>query len=144
MTDKEFKAEQARLQKIIHKWVQPLGLLYWQRIKIAYERERGPEDDYTACEVAACASCAWYYKEAALTFFCSETITLDEDAAESVVVHELCHVLVNEMREWSPAAGMSEDEVRKAVRHEEHVVTNLAQAFIWVWKDGAQKLRRNK
>jgi len=45
--------------------------------------------------------------------------TMDGDEIERAVVHELCHILVNEMRE---------DEIH----HEERVVTGLQKAFMWV------------
>jgi predicted SprT family Zn-dependent metalloprotease len=44
---------------------------------------------------------------------------MDADSIEKIVVHELMHVFLNEMRE-------------KGIDHEERVATMLSQAFLWV------------
>lgn len=64
---------------------------------------------------------------------------MDDATLEECVVHELCHVLVSEMRVpyWAdaPAAIM-----QAQFDHEERVVTMLTKAFGWTFQAGAGEL----
>lgn len=71
----------------------------------------------------------WPYRKATINFWFNATTDLDDEDLEEVVVHELCHILVNQMRE-------------KGIVHEEAVVTALSKAFIWTWGAGAKTLAR--
>jgi hypothetical protein len=60
---------------------------------------------------------------------------------ERIFVHECCHAIVNEMREWSVG-----HEGNGVMGHEERVVSHLANAFLWTymqgWNDGKADLRK--
>ena len=62
----------------------------------------------------------WKYQEASIYFNMQKMRERSAEQIEYTIVHELCHLLVNEMQNY------------KRVDHEERVVTDLAKAFIWV------------
>jgi hypothetical protein len=66
----------------------------------------------------------------------------DKRIAE-VVIHELVHCLVHEMREWSPER-QSGDALDKCMAHEERVVTELTDAIIWSYEDGAKDQKKGR
>lgn len=126
MTDKEFNKQKARAAKIFKHWSWMLGLNTWQKVTLEYWREplspRAGESPYhpLAMPDADCLA-RWEYKTAHMRIDLTNAEHMKDDELETVIVHELCHCLVNEMR----ATG-------DKYAHEEHVVTSLAQAFRWV------------
>lgn len=94
-------------------WARVLGLGDWDiDFKLA---KRDREDELTAGE----ANVQWQYQQATITFYSKVLKGLDADAIEKIVVHELMHVFLNEMRE-------------EGIDHEERVATMLSKAFLWV------------
>lgn len=65
------------------------------------------------------ANVTWQYQTATITFYPKSMKDMAEDDIEKLVVHELMHVFLNEMRE-------------EGIDHEERVATMLAKAFLWV------------
>lgn len=61
----------------------------------------------------------WKYLTAYVTIYPKAITHLDHKGIEKVVLHELMHILINEMRE-------------KDIHHEERVATQLQKAFSWV------------
>lgn len=146
MNDKEYNQQVARLQKLADKWLLPLGLLWW-KVTFSYVRDsdlptRGDSNKFSCI---ANTSVAWEYCDANLTFSIKEVLDKKDDELEEIFVHECCHILINEMRQWAddeiPVAKCDE-----AMKHEERVVTNLAKAFLWTREAGEGKLseRRKK
>lgn len=72
--------------------------------------------------VVARSICDWRYATCTLQINEPELLEMNKRDAEFVIVHELCHALVNEMRE-------------EGIDHEERVVTGLAKAFLWTETD---------
>ena len=72
------------------------------------------------------------YQYAKFNFWLPSIAHLDDATLERYVIHEFCHCLVNEMGEEHDQAN-----------HEERVVTQLANAFVWTW-EAAMKERRVK
>jgi predicted SprT family Zn-dependent metalloprotease len=64
----------------------------------------------------------WEYLEAYLEVNTPAIAELSDIELEVAIVHELCHILVNEMREGG-------------IKHEERVCSRLSQAFLWT-KEG--------
>lgn len=109
------------IRKYIDAWMRPLGLLWWE-VKVNYYDD--PEtvldkfgnDDAV---VLARTTTYWEYGTATIDFNLIGIQQLDnEGEVEMMVVHELCHILVSEMREGE-------------IHHEERVVTGLTKAFMW-------------
>ncbi len=86
----------------------------------------------------------WHYQEASIHFNVQIMQNKTDEEIDYIVRHEICHLLVNEMREWEhydPKTG-------GAMRHEEHVVTGLAKILNWVWMagqdEGKKSVRKKK
>jgi hypothetical protein len=71
----------------------------------------------------------WKYATASLHINLDSFSRMGDKDIESVIIHELCHALVNEMREGE-------------MHHEERVVTGLAKAFIWTERITKSKLKK--
>jgi len=105
------------------KWLTPLGLLWWS-VKVSYYDDPNEVlqifgDPGENRAVFAHTTVDWKYSIAWIQVnLLAVNITPEEDLEEAVV-HELVHILVNEMREGE-------------MHHEERVVTGLQKAFIWV------------
>lgn len=107
---------------VFGKWVKRLGLLWWD-LELTYYTDPAEilreftvtDDEMTQAKVYA----DWRYATAKILVNLPAFEGMTERKIERVIVHELCHVLVNEMRE---------DDIH----HEERVVTGLTKAFLWV------------
>ena len=77
----------------------------------------------------------WQYLKATLRFDVEAVNDLDDEELDHLFVHECCHALVNEMREWDGEHGID---------HEERVVTMLTNAFGWMWQAGRDAGRAEK
>ena len=99
-------------------WEHWLGLEYWTvnaYLKPGKPRGRNGEHLFGLCHVS------WEYMEAALELFPENMKHLNEDQLERGVLHELVHILINEMR----------SKKGKRMKHEERVVAGLVTAFMW-------------
>lgn len=125
LTKREHRAEVKRLDRWFRTWKERLGLRLWT-INIRYHAETGPEQDNIL--VWMDTTPAWEYQDAAINVYCGSTVTLPDDVAEYIVVHELVHVLLSEMY----PAKISENYRR----HSEHATTLTAKAFINTYREG--------
>lgn len=134
LMEKWHKRQKRRVRKLFAKWLEPLGLLWWE-IDIGYY------SDYDRCrqlfttsnanrDTVMIVDASWKYMEATIDVNLQRTSKTNDKKLEKIIVHELTHILVNEMRE-------------KGIKHEERVASTLASAFIWVrgygHKEGADE-----
>lgn len=117
---KKYKPAKKLVKKYLDKWIEPLGLGWWEIIVIYYNHlpKTKQATGYDDPRVAARCNADWRYGKAYLEVSMREFSNMDEHTAEVVIIHELTHILVNEMR-----AGN--------IDHEERVVTTLTKAFMW-------------
>jgi hypothetical protein len=120
MTDDEYKDQRERVLPLFEKWVQVLGLKWW-KIRIEYERTN-KDDDEPGWQATFSCSADWRYADALITAYCPALVKLTDEELEQAIVHELCHVFLNELRE----------NKKDRHDHEERVATMLAKAFIWL------------
>jgi hypothetical protein len=120
---------EARVQAFVDKWAKPLGLKWWE-ISICYVYDPASvlshfrnDDGVTFFKVYP----DWRYMTAKIYANAPEVESLDDYQLEKFVLHELCHILVHEMREGE-------------IHHEERVVTTLQHAFMWTWRAGKGEL----
>lgn len=103
------------------KWIERLGLGWWD-IEVAYYDDPAEViqkfHSYEGGVAAANVSAEWMYGKAQINVNLPAIAHLNEDDIEKIVIHELCHIMVNEMREGE-------------LHHEERVVTWLTKAFLW-------------
>ena len=116
VTDKEYKALKRKLDRYLRKWIYRLGLRWW---RIDVQWHRGPGDARGAgYRMGASCVAHWKYLTGDIVFHMHQFVDMKDDDLERLVIHELCHCLVNEMRE-------------KGIDHEERVTTLLENAFWW-------------
>jgi hypothetical protein len=123
MDNTKLDETKALIEKYLEKWVTPLGLGWWKIDMIYYDdpgeivdKFKSEDDGYL---VLAKVFAKWQYMEATIYINLPGWADLEEEKIEKAIVHELCHILVNEMRE---------DDIL----HEERVVSTLQRAFMWV------------
>lgn len=138
--DSVYKRDRDRIRRLFKKWIFNLGLGSW---KCDLNHVRG----YTASHdgvhtTAASITCDWRYQVLTVEVSLICITDMDDDELEYVIVHELCHAMVNEMREFK------DHPKDNAIDHEERVVTCLAKAMQWVhtagWNEGRADLRRQQ
>ncbi len=113
---KDWKRQRDRIKAVARKWRSTLGMYEWE-IFTQYVDGDLLIDGTLSSTAAACANTIWEYKRATLKFNLKAVADMSDTELERVYIHEVMHVIVNEMRE--------EDE-----KHEERVCTMLANAFM--------------
>lgn len=132
MTDAEYERTKRRVRKIANKWIGMVGLGTWN-VDLVYERagirSKSKEGDDADRRVAMNVTTRWEYQQAAVSIDMLECFGMTDATLEETFVHELAHVLVNEMREF----GRAPDDLapRNCTVHEERVATMIANALIW-------------
>lgn len=119
MKRKAYKRHRKRVQRCLCEWVPKTGLAWWHVTASWYDDEAEFRKTDGESVAAFRVWADWRYMTADLAVNVPAVARLDDDELERAVVHELCHALVNEMREGG-------------IDHEERVVTTLASAFMWV------------
>ena len=110
-----------KIRQYIDKWATPLGLGWW-KVDVYYHYSKKAIRRYLkAPKGSTCLGRAyadWRYSEASVHFNAAAMAYRTDEENENTVIHELTHILVQEMREGD-------------IDHEERVVTQLAKAFRW-------------
>ena len=107
--------------ELVEKWVGKTYLAWWN-ITITYQpnkeyaKAEGYKKKHARCSAATCHT-NWQYLDATINVNLSVIKTMTAEQIEYVVVHELMHIFLNEMR----ATG---------VEHEERTATILARSFM--------------
>ncbi len=100
-------------------WVRWLGLGYGDISLEFVEYISDAGSSYIDTDVAGECHTDWRYQETHIYFAMNRLRKLSKKMIEKVVVHELMHVFLNEMRE-------------EGIDHEERVATSLQKAFLWI------------
>lgn len=146
MDDAEFLALKDEILKHAEWWIEWLGLSHWEWV-LRYERERCNDDDQntrTNADVHAEADRMMF----TIRFFMpsiadtladlGKTPEQRDRQLERIIVHELCHVLIAELR---PAGFDCERPWGEWIFHEERAVAQLTLAFMWIADNGQDRPR---
>ncbi len=118
----EIKRTKRMIRAALNKWLKPLGLLWWDVTIHMYDDPSDLaqvfRDAGSSLTVVANTEVNWIYGTAVINLNVPALRGLSQREIERVIVHECCHILVNEMREGE-------------AHHEERVVTGLTKAFLW-------------
>src|SRR5580692_93630 len=103
MTDAQFESCKGRVQALLDEWAfgteekgsRIPSLKDWI-IVVRYSREAIHTSD--GDEAGAQVVSSWFYKTAEIDFNCGNLYDLATVEIERTILHELCHLLVNEMR----------------------------------------------
>lgn len=110
------------VREVIDRWVPILGLSDWD-ITLNFASDNDGE-------WAARAHTLWQYKRATITANKPRLADYTPEEIEAAMLHELCHVLVAETREWGPEEAHDEATVARLMKHEERVVVSLTDSFL--------------
>ncbi len=113
MKKKAFSREVVRLQTLCERWVDKLTPGW--RVSVICEPRRRQFWRGRNCQVLMSTACDWRYLEATITANVKACAELSDHELERTFIHELIHLLVNEL------AGQDSD-------HEEHAVSLLTAA----------------
>ena len=124
MNDAEYDAEFARVKALRDRWHYRIVPPDW---KVSWDFWREPlptraDEEISSGRVAADCLANWRYMAADIRIDLSHTRNLSADELEEIVVHEYCHIFVNELRpaEWT----------QDRLDHEEHAVQTLTRRFL--------------
>lgn len=120
MNDREYAKQKKRIQALIERWVKPIGLGYWT-INFEYSRERLGEAHVAEYDTLARTTSSWEYRHGLISFSMPNVMEIDDEELERAFVHELMHIFLNEMRDWTTDNN-----------HEERVASELTSAMLWV------------
>lgn len=125
MKRKAFKRQRKRVTDLVTYWQPKLGLGWWS-IDLDFYDDAG---DFIKAEGDSQAAfrvwARWQYLKATIAVNAPAVKSMSDRKLAYAVVHELCHLLVNEMREADPDG-----------KHEERVVTVLSNVMIWLHDGG--------
>ena len=134
MTDADYERVKGMLRQIVNEWYPALGLGWWE-IDFEYVRETqafdGDDELSLHRLVTAKTQVQWEYLQGCVSFCIPRMTDLDYEAIENIVIHELMHVFVAEMRycmKCNCYVSMFDE------KHEERVVTQLAKVLGWTRK----------
>ena len=130
MTDKEFNSLKRTLARLLIKWQYNLGFRHWD---VHYDLVRDYHDE--SRDICADSSVSWEYMEIVIRFYGHKLSGKTEQELEEVIVHEFAHGLVGELRPGFACCSKNEDQGK----HEERVVTMIANAILWSYQDGFEK-----
>lgn len=118
-----------KIKKICNKWIYRLGLRWWE-VEVHYVED--PQDVIDIFKtndneiVIGRTYVDWKYMSANVYLNIPSMLNMTHNQIERIIVHELLHILVNEMRE-------------DGIDHEERVVTLLTKAVFWIKADIERK-----
>lgn len=108
------------IRKHLDNWIYRLGLRWWDVTVYFYKGKRARKyfDAGENETVLARTFADWRYATANIHINLPAFDGMADAEIERVIIHELCHILVNEMREGE-------------LHHEERTVAWLTKAFMW-------------
>lgn len=124
MTDKALEKQKKRVRRYLDKWRNLLCLWNWTGgVSWSEERKTGePEGAETLADVYV----DWKYLDYCINFYLPCLPGKTDKEIERYVIHEMAHILVNEMRE-------------EGIKHEERVASQLTNALLNVYEMGQKK-----
>lgn len=116
MTDKRYRQQVKRLNRLIKKWLPMAGLHDW-RINFHFIRE-GFEGEARQCGALASTNAQWEYMLANIEWDMQVVSETPDDYLEYALCHELAHCLTS---------GMCEGDTEKT----EQAATAIGKALVW-------------
>ena len=138
MTDKEYRTTRRRIIYFWEKWLLTLGFRHWS-ITADFLRDKDVSAEGWEC-LGKC-SVGWEYMQAIVTFYVPGLLDKSDKDLEEIVVHEMVHILVNEMRQFAPET-LSKEKMDEAMKHEERVVVMITNALLWTAKDAKEGMEK--
>lgn len=110
-------SQQRRMERLWRKWGDRLGLYGWDVVRTYHDGDFIQADGRPSTDAAGSTHVDWEYRQASIAWNTQALSKYDDAHAEVMIVHEIMHILLNEMRETD-------------IKHEERVATTLAWNFV--------------
>lgn len=120
MNDAEYEAQTKRVEALQAKWKERLGLSNWA-VTHTLHRE-APNDPKSQWAAMASVDVHWEYEIAAIDWYAPEMVDESDRSLEGAFLHEMAHLLVEELRQAPPV---------DRGRHLERVCTRIGWALLW-------------
>ena len=130
MNDAEFEKQSQRIQTLWDRWILPVGLAAW-KLNCVYVRNDFMMDGQPAPEALATASTKSEYMLATLSWNMPVVAEHDDRELERIFLHEVSHILVNEMRPSRNDTPLDKVLTGEDAWHEERVCTMIGNALLW-------------
>jgi predicted metal-dependent peptidase len=127
------KRTKKKLIKYFHLWTFRLGLDNWERHLYLLSRKKDIKRTFKKeghKNAIAYINSDWHYMYLSIYINMNYVKGLTNYKLQKLILHELFHAIVNEMRETNP-------------KHEERVATYLTNAMIWSINDVLEKEKTN-
>ncbi len=137
MKDAEYNLVKDYCLPLAKKWITLMGCS-WDRVDLHWaDHYFNEEKDGHPAECMAFCDADWRYLHATITFSCAKIFEhftpsgpKEPEFIEEMIIHEIGHILVSEMREYDRSNH------NRTVGHEERVVTRMARAFLYTYQQG--------
>jgi Zn-dependent protease with chaperone function len=120
--NRQFKKLRRRIERIAAKWKLLLAN-HWRFTYVFLKKPNKLVKGHGNWICYAATAVNWEYLDATIYFNMRQVRRMTKDELEEIIVHEMTHALVNEMRDWT-------------IKNEERVVTTIAWAFLKVRRQG--------
>ena len=119
MKDRTVKQLHSVIHRLVKKWKYALYLGMWKIDFVV--RDYIGDSRVDGYQTAASCDTSWQYFTAAIDFSYVQLKDMEEEEIEKIIIHELLHIVVNEMRE-------------DGIEHEERVVSHLSMVISYLDK----------
>lgn len=124
MKKSKYEKQRKRLRPLFKKWHSKLGLGQYDISIRYYDKQKAfRQENGVGRSAVMVVTADWAYMDADIAVCVPMVSELDDEKLERFVIHELCHILVNQMRGWRQQRTPDE------IAHEERVVSCLATLF---------------
>jgi hypothetical protein len=130
MNDAEFETQKARIIALERRWFETLGLAAW-KLNTEFVRGDFSNGGQPAPDTLATAKTHSEYMLATISWNMPVVIDHNDRELERIFLHEMMHVMVNEMRPSRPNNEVNNALSEEDSWHEERVCTMLGNAFLW-------------
>lgn len=130
LTEKQTEKVAKRIKRLVIEWIPIFGLDHWSLDVVLAEKVQDKRAGPTPAGRLAVASAQvdWAYQEALLRFTAAPLHKIDQDELTSIVVHELAHLHLDEMRFAT--------DTPEGVAHEEHTTVNFTGTILRAYEAG--------
>ena len=123
MNDKAYNEHKARIQKLLTRWVTPMGL-NWFKVDVTWDRSYAKDGSAAITDMSN-----WKYRDFGITFYMPTCADMNDEELEKLVVHELCHVLLAPIS-CNMEGTDDNDHYRRDIMELNTEI--VASAFLWV------------
>lgn len=137
MNDRQYSRHCAQVERVVRRWKPRLWLGMWT-IHVEHNRNGLDQRNIPSGVIMHARTVSdWRYEEATIECDCPSVARLKPEKLDSLILHELIHTALDEMREWRHGVDVG-------LPHEERVTTHLKNMLGYAWRQRAPVKRARK